>query len=85
MKATVTAVREGSTVTATWTADDRYAYIWASCTAAGYEKWVAVRSESWEEPVLEWTDVPPNAKVALMAPRMVGQRRVWRTLATATV
>jgi hypothetical protein len=85
MKATVTAVREGSTVTATWTAPDQYQYIWAACTAAGYEQWVAVRSESWEQSPLVFTGVPAGATVALMAPRMVGQRRVWRTLATATV
>lgn len=83
--ASITAIRQADAVSATWTAEPRYAYIWAACTAPGYEKWVAVRSELWEDPTLEWSGVPEGATVALMSPRMSGERRVWRTIASVRI
>jgi hypothetical protein len=83
--ALITPSRSGDVVTATWFAIDRYQYIWAVCTAPGYETWVAVRSETWEDATLEWTGVPDNATVALMSPYMRGERRIWRTIAKTTI
>ncbi len=83
--ATISGARTGDAISATWTAEPKYAYIWASCVAPGYEKWVAVRSESWSDGLLEWAGVPPAATLALMSPTMRGERRVWRTLATCAV
>jgi hypothetical protein len=83
--ASITPTRDGGFVSASWTAEPKYAYIWAACTAPGYEQWSAVRSEAWEDKTLEWSGVPANAKVALMSPRMRGEQRVWRTIATADI
>jgi hypothetical protein len=79
--AEITPVRDGSKVTATWTALDKYRYLWAYLEVGDYEEWVAVRSEAWEDKTLEWNDVPAGAgTAALVTPRMKGERREWIVL-----
>lgn len=78
----ISPIRNGSIVTATWTAPAKYEYIWASVEGSGgYDKWVAARSWTWEDPTLEWLNVPEGPiTVSLLTPVMKGERRAWLLL-----
>jgi hypothetical protein len=81
---TISASRSGSTVTVTWTARDRFQYLWAAVTCDnGYDTWHQVKYEGWTQNPSVWTDVPSaSCSATLWFPRMQGESRTWRALAT---
>lgn len=85
--ATISASRDGSTVTVSWTAPDRYQYLWAAVSCGTtYDSWHQVKYESWTQNPSIWGNVPnASCSARLLFPRMRGESRTWRVIAETPV
>lgn len=82
----VSAVRDGSTVTVSYAAPARFDNLWLNVVCDGYDRWAQVRYGQLDVSSHTFSDVPTVGCTAMLRePVMRHYGREWRILASSVV